>query len=119
MSKKDSRLIIYEKYTNLIYYSKNLTMKYPKSERFDLCSDIKELLYKSLRNIIYAWKEFDVKKRLQYLKEADVDLLVLRNMVKISHMYHYITDQNYMVWNEKIAEIGRLLGGWIKSCPKE
>lgn len=41
MSKIDDRLVIYQKFTNLIYYSKNLLNKYPKSERFDLCSDIK------------------------------------------------------------------------------
>ena len=44
MPKKDNRLIIYEKATNLIIYSKNLLNKYPKSERFDLCADIKNTL---------------------------------------------------------------------------
>lgn len=54
MPKIDYRLVIYQKFTNLIYYSKNLLNKYPKSERFDLCSDIKNVLYKNLKNIIYA-----------------------------------------------------------------
>lgn len=47
MPKKDNRLIIYEKTTNLIIYSKNLLNKYPKSERFDLCADIKNTLYQN------------------------------------------------------------------------
>ena len=51
MPKVDNRLVIYQKFTNLIYYSKNLLNKYPKSERFDLSSDIKNILYKSKINV--------------------------------------------------------------------
>ncbi len=24
-----------------------------------------------------------------------------------------------MVWNEKIAEIGKMIGGWMKTCQKK
>lgn len=54
MPKKDNRLIIYEKTTNLIIYSKNLLNKYPKSERFNLCADIKNTLYPKIELIIFA-----------------------------------------------------------------
>lgn len=119
MPKKDNRLITYEKVTMLIYYSKNLLNKYPKSERFDLCTDIKEILYRSLRNIVFAWKEYSNKEKLRYLKEVDVDLVVLKSLVKISYNFKYITQKNYMTWNEHISEIGKLIGGWIKTCQKE
>ena len=119
MPKKDSRLIIYEKMTQLIFYSKNLTAKFPKSERFDLCTDIKENLYCNLRNIIYAWKEKDLEKRVEYLTKVDVDLYILKTMTRLSYEYKYITPKNYMVWNEKIAEIGKMVGGWLKACQKE
>lgn len=119
MPKKDSRLVIYEKFIVLIYYSKNLLNKYPKSERFDLCADIKQILYQDLRNIIFAWKEYKNEDKLKYLKETDVDLLVLKALVRISYKQEYITQKNFMTWNEHISEIGRLIGGWIKSCQKE
>ena len=67
MSKIDEKLLIYQKFINLIYYSKNLLNKYPKSERFDLCSDIKNALYKELKNIIYAWKAYSNQEKLKYL----------------------------------------------------
>ena len=110
MPKVDNRLVIYQKFTNLIYYSKNLLNKYPKSERFDLSSDI--------RNIIFAWKAYDNNEKLRYLRQIDVDLLVLKSLITISYKYQYITQKNYMVWNEHISEIGKLVGGWIKSCQK-
>ena len=112
MANKDERLIVYEKITNLIFYAKNLLKKYPKSERFDLCADIKNGLY------FIAWKESDLKKRKEYLKNADIEIYVLKTLVRISFLSKYITEKNYMVWNEKLSEIGRIIGGWLKKCPK-
>ena len=109
MPKKDSRLIIYEKMTQLIFYSKNLTAKFPKSERFD----------NNLKNVIYAWKEKDIEKRVEFLTKIDVELYILKTMTRLAYEYKYITPKNYMVWNEKIAEIGKMVGGWLKACQKE
>lgn len=116
MPKVDNRLVTYEKITMLIYYSKNLLNKYPKSERFDLCTDIKQILYKCLRNTTFAWKEYSNKEKLKYLKEVDVDLVMLKSLVRISYKFQYISQKNYMTWNEHISEIGKLVGGWIKTC---
>ena len=91
MPKVDNRLVIYQKFTNLIYYSKNLLNKYPKSERFDLCSDIKNVLYKNLRNIIFAWKAYTNQEKLKYLRETDVDLIFLKSLITIS--YNHITNK--------------------------
>lgn len=118
MPKVDNRLVIYQKFTNLIYYSKNLLNKFPKSERFDLCNDIKNLLYEDLKNIVFAWKAYASQEKLKYLREIDVNLVVLKSMVTISYKYQYISQKNYMVWNDKISEIGKLVGSWIKTCQK-
>ena len=34
-------LVIYQKYTELIYYTYNLTKKYPKSENFVLVKEVR------------------------------------------------------------------------------
>ena len=57
------------------------------------------------------------KKRV-YLRQVDVDLMVLKALIRLSHMSKYITDKNLMVWSEKIEEIGRLIGAWLKACQK-
>ena len=76
------------------------------------------ILYTTLRNIIFAWKAYDNNEKLRYLRQIDVDLLILKSLITISYKYQYITQKNYMVWNEHISEIGKLVGGWIKSCQK-
>jgi hypothetical protein len=119
MSSKDNRLILYEKISDLIIYSKNLLNKYPKSERFDLCTDIKNKLYRCLECIMYAIKAENVNERYKYLKEVDVNLYVLKTLVKMSFEFKYISPKNYMVWDNHITEIGKMVGGWIKKCQKE
>lgn len=116
MAKVDDRLLVYEKVTSLMSYSKNLLMKYPKSERFSLVTQIENIQYQILQNTIRAWKEYSLQNKLKYLKEIDISLLVLKTHIKISYDYIYISHKNYMVWNEKIDEIGRLVGTWIKKC---
>lgn len=119
MAKRDTRLIIYEKIVELIFYSKNLLKKFPKSERFDLCTDIKQSLYKILRLIMYSWKEKSMEQRYKYLKDADIEIYVLKTLTRLSYMEKYITEQNFMTWNNHLSEIGKMLGGWIKVCQKE
>ena len=91
MAKQDTRLIIYEKIVDLIFYSKNLLKKFPKSERFDLCTDIKQSLYKILRLVMYSWKEKNMDQRYKNLKDADIEIYVLKTLIRLSYMDKYIT----------------------------
>ena len=116
MAKKDSRLIIYEKIDELLFYSKVLLSKYPKSERFDLCTDIKKSCYRMLELVMYAWKSRNKSKQLEYLNDCDIELAVLKTLIRISYKMKYINDKNYMTWTNRVSEIGKMLGGWIKIC---
>ena len=92
--------------------------KYPKSERFDLCTDIKERCYKMLRLIMYAWKTKDREKQLVYLTDCDVELAILKTLIRVSYKMKYITDKNFMAWSNKISEIGKMLRRLDKGMPK-
>lgn len=114
--KKDDRLIVYEKTEKLLYFSKTLLNKFPKSERFDLCADIKNTIYEMLKCEMYAWKARAKNDKLKYIEKADILSAFLKTLTMIAYNFKYITDKNYMTWNEKIGEIGKMLGGWYKSC---
>ena len=53
------------------------------------------------------------------LKLLDVDLKVLKVLVRVSYKNKYINIKNYTAWSKKITNIGNLLGGWINSCLKQ
>lgn len=117
--KTNDETIIYQKYLDLIYYSNDLVRKYPKSERFVLVEEIKRTLYNGLRLLVFALKIYNKQEKLKYLNELDACLKLLQVHIRISFKYKYISMQNYSTWSNKLAEICKMLGGWISSCLKK
>ena len=111
-------LMIYKQYLEMIYYTENITLKYPKSEKGAMVDEIKKNTYNGMRKIILANKEFNKNKRIIILNEIDVELKMLKVMIRVSYRKKYINSKNYSAWSKKIYNIGNLLGGWIKSCLK-
>lgn len=116
ISNKD--LDIIKKYIDLIYYTNNLCVKYPKHEKFSLVSDTKRSLYEGLRNLLYAKKEFYPKNKLNYLNNLDVELNLQKVFIRLAYKYKYISLKNYETWSTLVTEICNMLGGWIKLCQK-
>lgn len=109
-------LRIYKQYCELIYYIELITEKYPKSEKHSLVVIIKNKTYRGMELIIKAQKEYNVKKRLEYLKELDVVLKMLKVLSRVSNKKKYISGKNYTAWSKKLYNISNMLGSWIKSC---
>lgn len=116
MTENRETLVIYQKYLDLIYYTNNLCIKYPKSEKHALVSETKQAMYSGLRNMLYAFKEFNKKNKLNYLNNLDVELNLQKVFIRLAFKYQYISKQNYETWSTKITDICNMLGGWIKSC---
>jgi hypothetical protein len=68
--------------------------------------DLPELLYQA-----HARRG---RARLAGLWEADAALNVLRLHLRLAHRWHWLNDGQYRHVSAMVAEIGRLLGGWIR-----
>ena len=112
-------LMIYKQYIELIYYTENITIKYPKSEKLSLVTSIKNNTYEGMKKIILAQKEYTKSKRIIILNELDTDLKMLKVLIRISYKSKYINSKNYAAWSKKIFNISNLLGAWINSCLKQ
>ena len=53
----ESKLLIYQKYVDLIEYAYKLLIKYPKYEKYALVNEIRRCMYSSLKYILYANKK--------------------------------------------------------------
>ena len=111
-------LKIYSKYVDLYSYTYLITEKFPKTEKFSLVTDIKNITYRGLVDIIDAHKEFNRIKRLGYLNNLDSSLKVLKVLVRIAYKKKYINITNYNAWSRKITDVSNLMYGWIKSCQR-
>ncbi len=112
-------LIIYKQYLELIYYMETITEKYPKSVKLSLVTEIKNNTYEGIKNILIAYKEYDVKNKLLFLNRLDINLKMLKVLVRVSYKKKYINSKNYYAWSKKIYNIGNLLGGWINKCQRQ
>lgn len=90
----------------------NLTEKYPKNERFRLAKRIDDAMLNFYEQLIKATRRTLTN---QALFEADIELEKLRLFLRISHQQKLLTDNQYQFVSRALVEIGRLLGGWIKS----
>ncbi len=106
-------LPILEKTYELILWVYPMINKFPKSQRFVLGQRIENTLINIVTQII----EFKIsrKKRIK-LEKMSVELDKLRFLIRLSKDLKMVNIKKYGIASEKINEIGKMLGGWIKSC---
>lgn len=91
----------------------------PKSERFpkiyrstvtqrlmDAALDFQEALLQA--------NSYRDKIRLRHLRAADAHLHKIRLYLRLAHDWRWLTPGQYEHVSRMVAEIGRLLGGWIR-----
>jgi hypothetical protein len=54
-------------------------------------------------------------QRAEKLRAADAELLKVRLYLRLCEKWKWITPGQYYHTSSMIAEIGRLLGGWLKT----
>ena len=104
-------LKLYQKYLDLIYYSNEILKKYPKYEKEALVSNIKNTLYEGIKIIMFVNREKN--KRMYYLNKLDINLKMLKVLVRVSFKSKYINVNNYNAYSKKITEINNLMMGFI------
>ena len=86
--------------------------KYPKGEKFALVTEIKNTTYSLSKKLLKASM---IEKKKSVLYEADVELFHLKHLIRLSHELKFMSNKAYAVSSEKLAEIGKMLGAWIKT----
>ena len=105
-------LIILQRAKDAMKYLYTSWVKYPRSEKLGFVVDYKKCLFQFLIYIITAQKKYFKKTTLQ---DADVYLELLRLFNDLSYDLRFIDEKRYQLISERFNEIGRLLGGWVKS----
>ena len=115
--KTKNELILIPKYERYMQYMIEVILKIPRTEKFNIGNEFKTIMYKSLENILYINK-IDISKRLYYLNIIDAQLNTQRVMIRIMQKNKWINDKKYKVSMELLYEIGKILGGLIKTYAK-
>ena len=108
-------LKILQKTFDMMDYAYKALAQYPKSEKFALCVDIKRCMDTIMERIIEANKKYYKKTTLQ---ELDVEVEKLKAYVRLSYNLGFLPTKKYDIWSGLVVEIGKMVGGWIKSQAK-
>lgn len=110
-------LSIEEKCREMMMYAYQALNQFPKQERHVLGAEIRLSMLRLQRLIITAFKRYHKKTTLT---DLDIELQVLKRQVRLAKDLRFIDIKKYQVWAEKLVEIGKMIGGWIKSIqPKQ
>ena len=112
--KENSKLIIIPKIEKYIEYMLIILLKLPRTEKFSIGNEIKISMYDMLKNILLASK-IHRNKRLQFYNLVDSNIYYQRICIRIMYNNKWIDEKKYKHSNELLSEIGKILGGLIKS----
>lgn len=87
---------------------------FPRAQRF--------VVTQHLQNAALRFQEFIVEAnfsrgshRLEKLRLADAELLKVRIYLRLCNRWQWLSDGQYRHASSMVAEIGKLLGGWIQA----
>lgn len=108
---------------NMVIFSRTfdlLEWLLPKSERFPRVyrSTVTQRLMDAaldLQEALVAAETRGGRPRVLALRNADAALARLRIYLRLAHRWQWLSDGQYEHAGRMVGEIGRLLGGWLKS----
>lgn len=114
MYEKSNELIIIPKIEKYIEYMITMLMRLPRTEKFSIGTEIKTSMYKMLQNALLVSK-LEKNKRLPVYNMIDSHIHFQRICIRIMYNNKWIDNKKYQYSNELLSEIGKILGGLIKS----
>ena len=101
---------IYDIYKLFYEYSESI----PRKDRYCIGQKCENLILDILELVIASIQSLKNEK-IKLLNEVSIKLNVLRIIIRLAKDVKALDFKKYLSLQEKINEIGRMLGGWIKS----
>jgi hypothetical protein len=113
--KREQELVVITKSYDLILWSCHHTSKFPRNHRFVLGERLERNLYDLLELLIRAKY---TRNRQESLHQANLLLEILRFQMRLAKDLQCLKVQSYGFAAKAIDEIGKLVGGWLRSSGK-
>lgn len=107
-------LILIPKCEKYVEYMINVLIKLPRTEKFNIGNEFKICMYQMFENILFLSK-MPKSMRLTIYNKIDALIAIQRCYIRIIYKSSYIDEKKYKVSICMLDEIGKILGGYIKS----
>jgi hypothetical protein len=105
---------VYQKWEDMAKYLYVALRSYPKSEKFTIAADTRHSLMLVGRHIYRANNVPKAEKR-KAIEQADIALVDLKLLIRLGMILEFMPLKKYEIASAQAVEIGRMLGGWLKS----
>ena len=109
-------MVIFTRTFDLLTWLLPQCEKFPRPQRFVVTGRLQAAVLDFQERIVEANALAAGPARQARLREADAELVKLRLYLRLAHRWGWIKDGQYEHVSEMVAEIGRLLGGWLRSA---
>jgi four helix bundle protein len=106
-------MVLYQRLVDFAEWLFPAVDRFPRREKFALCTQIKNSMYALIRLSIRAQKSARDKHR--YLHDLDVELQMLKFLLRHAHRLQYLDTRRYESAGRKLMEIGKIVGGLLKA----
>jgi hypothetical protein len=86
---------------------------FPKRDRFALVARIESNILELLELLLLAQTK-EKSSRILILNKADLKITTIKLFIRMSYEIKALDQNKYIKLEEKILEIGKMTGGWIK-----
>lgn len=107
-------MVIFTRTYDLVTWLLPLTQNFPRSQRFIVTQRLQNAAL-NFQELLMEANALRGSLRAERLRAADVELRKVRLYLRLSQRWDWIKEGQYRHVSAMVAEIGRLLGGWMKS----
>lgn len=105
---------IFTRTYDLISWLLPLTMNFPRPQRFVVTRRLQDAAL-GFQELLVEANALRGGARGQRLRAADAELLKVRLYLRLCEKWQWLSPGQYRHASAMVAEIGRLLGGWLKT----
>jgi hypothetical protein len=107
-------MVIFTRTYDFLSWLLPMTMNFPKPQRFVVTGRLQNAVL-NFQELLIEANALRNTRRNEKLCAADAELLKVRLYLRLCQRWGWITDGQYYHASEMVAEVGKLLGGWLKT----
>ena len=110
-------MVIFTRCFDLLAWLMPKAEKFPRAFRFTVTKRLMDSALDLQETLVDAQSQREAA-RLTALRAADAALARLRLYLRLAHQWQWLNTGQYGHVSAVVAEIGRLLGGWLKQASR-
>ena len=107
-------MVIFTRTYDFITWLLPLTMNFPRSQRYVVTGRLQSAVL-DFQELIIEANAHRGGKRAEKLRAADAELLKIRLYLRLCERWQWLSPGQYRHASQMVAEMGNLLGGWLKT----